>query len=757
MRKYRIKNLMVTKIIIIFLIFNILSIFCFTSLVIIREEKKSVEYAQRSLQEIVKEKTELINIKFERIETQMEIIRIWAEKILNSYEFSPEISSQYVYDENGNIIRTKNKDIGLEDQSNILIPKEVRKTPEVMRSINFTEEFDEVFSNILKTENITWAYITTRENLLRCSPYHELQDRFNSNHNQRMDIFYTSADEMHNPDKKIVWTKPYNDYLGTGWTITCSIPIYDQKDELYGVISFDIAIDNIEKEYFEEFSLDENGKCYWINKKGDIFYSSSDDSDTHTPGDEQLKNIFNNKELSSEHRNAIYATFNKERGIETFKENGIKKLLVFSDIKNADSTLIIEMDVEEIMENIHFNFEYAIILVYVELLLVFIFGFILYQSFSKPMKKLVNCAERIESGNYSFVENEFEEKPLYYEIDQLNSAFKSMNLSLKIYSEKVKEKAEEIKKILDTIEGTLVTVDMQGQINLISKSPIAIKKEDILTAIKCVNETKKSFSNQTILDGQVYRNIYYPLDVDSGEIKKILIYSECITDTLLMEKAMQQLEKMAGVGQLSAAIVHELKNILARIGAAVYILRMKQKNGEDEAELEIIMKAVEEAENVITTLLEFSKENSNGKEMIHIKTMVNQIILLSKKEIIRKNILVKINIDDDCYWESVSREALKVILQNIILNAIQAIEYDGKIDISQRIEGGNIVISIKDNGGGLKFPKDKIFEPFFTTKTSGTGIGLWIVKRLIDTIEGRLDVKESVKGETEFIIFLPIE
>lgn len=106
---------------------------------------------------------------------------------------------------------------------------------------------------------------------------------------------------------------------------------------------------------------------------------------------------------------------------------------------------------------------------------------------------------------------------------------------------------------------------------------------------------------------------------------------------------------------------------------------------------------------------------------------------MSKKELITKNIDVKLHLDDKCYIYSDGREALKVILQNTIINAIQAVDYDGKVEIftgkNRENNGENIVICIKDNGGGIKIePKERIFEPFLSTKEDGTGIGLWITK-----------------------------
>ena len=195
---------------------------------------------------------------------------------------------------------------------------------------------------------------------------------------------------------------------------------------------------------------------------------------------------------------------------------------------------------------------------------------------------------------------------------------------------------------------------------------------------------------------------------------------------------------------------------MALIKGAAYILDLLDEKKTGAKEIATIMKAVEEAENVITTLLDFSRRDSSGSEMIHIGTLVNQILLLSKKETIGKNIDVRLDVDVSCYIYSSGREALKVILQNIIINAIQAVSCDGWIEISCHEIDSRVLIRIRDNGGGIRIePKERVFEPFMTTKERGTGIGLWITKRLVDSLEGEIAVTEPTNGETEFVISIP--
>lgn len=757
MKKVKFRKSLAANIIVIFMVFNILSIVLFTYYVTIKEESKSTEYAKKSMQEIVDEKSELIAITFDRIKTQVGLLGIWTEKLLQDETISQDLSTEYVLRKDGTIVRKRDESVSITAQSNIMVPKTTVKTAELMKEINLTEELDEAFAQILEKEDVTWAYIATKDNLLRCSPYRKLQDDFTSDHSQIKDIFYTMANEENNPQRKPVWTPPYTDYLGTGWTMTCSQPVYDANDQLYGVICLDLAIDNIKEKYFEGFSLGESGKVYWLDHEGNILYHTDFSRVKADQGQVYEKNIFTEGRMSSERVNALKAALDEDSGIEVFGEDHSQKMMVHSQVPGTDSALIIEIDMKEYKTTNEFDLKKAGILIVIDLFLAAVFGLLLYDKFSRPMKDLVNSANRISKGDYSSIQAKQEDcEDTYYEISQLNQAFMAMNDSIESYTETLLDKNRQINTILDTIEGTLMIVDIDGMIKIQSKVSSGITQENITRAIAQVNEQKQYFTEQLIVDGEVYKNVYYPIMKETGLVDQVVISSECITKSILLEKEMQQLEKMAGVGQLSAAIVHELKNVLALIKGAAYILDLLDEKKTGAKEIATIMKAVEEAENVITTLLDFSRRDSSGSEMIHIGTLVNQILLLSKKETIGKNIDVRLDVDVSCYIYSSGREALKVILQNIIINAIQAVSCDGWIEISCHEIDSRVLIRIRDNGGGIRIePKERVFEPFMTTKERGTGIGLWITKRLVDSLEGEIAVTEPTNGETEFVISIP--
>ena len=716
------------------------------------DERESIKYARESSLEVIKEKGELISLAFEHIKNRTESIGMYMEDNLKQ-SVSSGLSPEYLHLDDGTITRIKDSNKTDLAQSNIIVPNTTPLSKELIREINLTEGLDKYFEQISETEDTTWCYIVTKENLLRCSPYSNLNNFFASDHSQISDIFYTQAGDKNNPEHKAIWTSPYYDYLGTGWTMTCSQPVYENDGELFGVICLDMSINKIKEKYFNDFSLGESGKICWMSNEGQMYYHTDFDNITAEQGEIFEKNIFDTDISNDKEKILRNYVLKGGSGIKFFVEDGKETMLVYTQITNNDSVLFMQIDMSEFSALYDSSLNGLRLIVFFDVILAIIFAVILYKRFSKPMNKLIKQAERITEGNYASVHFEDETQGIYYEIIRLNQAFEAMRKSIELYTENLIDKNKEIHTILEAIDEGLMIVDLEGNVNLKSKEFVNIPNENLQKGIDTVATSKESMTEKIILGGEIYKNVYYPI-IKSDDVSKIVVSSECITKTELMKKELQQIEKMAGVGQLSAAIVHELKNILAVIKGAAYILNITNENGKEE--INTIQKAVDEAENVIRTLLDYSGRDRNGSEMIHIGTVINQILLLSKKEIIRKGITVKKNIDNECYVNSTSREAIKVILQNIILNAIQAVNFDGRIDISCLQNNEEVIVKIKDNGGGVKIhPKEKIFDPFISTKEDGNGIGLWITKKLMTSLNGEIIIDEPNKGETEFTLCIP--
>ncbi|MBW2578445.1 MAG: GHKL domain-containing protein, partial [Deltaproteobacteria bacterium] len=99
---------------------------------------------------------------------------------------------------------------------------------------------------------------------------------------------------------------------------------------------------------------------------------------------------------------------------------------------------------------------------------------------------------------------------------------------------------------------------------------------------------------------------------------------------------------------------------------------------------------------------------------------------------------------------------LEHALENLVLNAFQAVSEEGIIEVRTQYSGGNVQISIHDDGAGMDAEvRDKIFEPFFTTKARGTGLGLSLVRRAVENYDGEIRVHSTPGEGTTFVFSLP--
>jgi PAS domain S-box-containing protein len=219
-------------------------------------------------------------------------------------------------------------------------------------------------------------------------------------------------------------------------------------------------------------------------------------------------------------------------------------------------------------------------------------------------------------------------------------------------------------------------------------------------------------------------------------------------------------EKLAFLGQLAGSVGHELRNPLAVIANAVYYLRMINKNADEKETkyLNIIESETRDAEKIISDLLEFARTKNIERTTVEVGDLVKRGIEHCPAP---ENIQVLVEIPKNLPDVFVDPRHIVQIIENLFINAYQAMPEGGKIQVNARTatkKGGKEVdLVVKDSGIGIaKENLAKLFEPLFTTKPQGIGLGLAVSKKLIEANEGTISVKSEVGKGTEFILHLPV-
>jgi|YelNatPaOPRAMG01_1025707.scaffolds.fasta_scaffold18833_1 two-component system, sporulation sensor kinase E len=221
----------------------------------------------------------------------------------------------------------------------------------------------------------------------------------------------------------------------------------------------------------------------------------------------------------------------------------------------------------------------------------------------------------------------------------------------------------------------------------------------------------------------------------------------------------EQTKRLSAVGQTAGMVGHDIRNPLQAITSDVYLIREELKDIPQCSQLQGVRESLSSIEENIFYINKIVSDLQDYTRPIapqHKPANVKELLVGTVATGIPKTIETDLQAPEDLEIFT-DPEYLKRILNNLVTNAVQAMPKGGKLTLQAQKKGAHVVFSVKDTGGGIpEGIRDKIFTPLFTTKSKGQGLGLAVVKRLVDGLGGNITfVSQEGKG-TEFNIELPI-
>ncbi|HEX3032885.1 MAG TPA: ATP-binding protein [Bacillota bacterium] len=224
----------------------------------------------------------------------------------------------------------------------------------------------------------------------------------------------------------------------------------------------------------------------------------------------------------------------------------------------------------------------------------------------------------------------------------------------------------------------------------------------------------------------------------------------------------QNAEKLALVGELAAGMAHEIRNPLTIIKGFTELLRGREKYAEDSEIFEFIGQSVNQIEGIVQETLLLAKPQKMTWERIDLNQLLEETCNLMQNQTLINSIDLKLEVTNEPVWIKGDKNHLKQVLINIIRNAIEAIVAKGteerEIQISVSAEEADRVrVVVSDTGEGMdRATLDKIGTPFFTRKRDGTGLGLSVSMRIMESHKGVMEVTSMPNKGTQIALSLPL-
>ncbi|MWC27791.1 ATP-binding protein [Paenibacillus sp. MMS18-CY102] len=213
-------------------------------------------------------------------------------------------------------------------------------------------------------------------------------------------------------------------------------------------------------------------------------------------------------------------------------------------------------------------------------------------------------------------------------------------------------------------------------------------------------------------------------------------------------------EKLYVAGQLAAGIAHEIRNPLTSLKGFLQLISTGRSNGRNY--FDIMKSELNRIESIVSELLMLSKPQVYELAYLDMRQVLDDTVMLLEAQASLHNTEVAVETDSAPLWVFGVENQIKQAFINVIKNAIEAMEDGGMIAISSKLEDGNVVTRIIDQGPGI--PKEqlaKMGQPFYTTKDRGTGLGLMVTFKIVDNHQGRIQAHSEMGEGATFVISFP--
>ncbi len=230
-------------------------------------------------------------------------------------------------------------------------------------------------------------------------------------------------------------------------------------------------------------------------------------------------------------------------------------------------------------------------------------------------------------------------------------------------------------------------------------------------------------------------------------------------ERLRLKERLSQAERLSALGEMAAGISHEIRNPLGIIRSSAELLKKKvTKIDPSNTMPDIIVEESSRLNSIITDFINFAKPGSPKLNLCRIEDVIEKNITFLSIRMKEKGYIIKKDYQNHLPEVQADADMLYQSFLNIFLNAMQSMPNGGMIEVAIRSNSKDVTIHFDDEGKGIAEEiLEKIWDPFFTTKEMGTGLGLGMVKNIIESHGGNIQIGNRTHGGTRVTVELPVE
>ena len=364
------------------------------------------------------------------------------------------------------------------------------------------------------------------------------------------------------------------------------------------------------------------------------------------------------------------------------------------------------------------------------------------------------------------------------EAEQLVASFHAMQRSL--------GKSERLlASVVESVEDTIFTTDVEGRIitlnaagrRLLGYAAPEAGTLTYVTTLDAIDRRRVGPSiERAIRAGRPWRGAVtgltrdgrrFPAHLalscvfdDAGQILGAVGVLRDLTEQVATQQRLIHREKLASIGEMAAAVAHEIRNPLGGIKMATRLLASEAAGtGRIPQEMaESVLSGIAEIESIVSDLLEYARETRLDRQEYPLGLILGPVADAYRAEARDRAIEVTTRGLTDHIVAAVDAQRLRQAFANVMKNAMEATERraSARVDIALYARDGEAVVEIADNGDGIDTEvREKVFLPFFTTKPTGTGLGMAIVKKIMDLHGGEVEIQSSPGQGTVVRLVLP--